>query len=57
MKDTWLKRPVVLDRVNADVSISAAGKRADIKIENAFYKETPFALNIRLDNYNMSLLN
>ena len=26
MKDTWLKRPVLLDRVGADVSLSVAGK-------------------------------
>ena len=56
MMDTWLKRPVALDRVDADVSISAAGKRVDIKIENAFYKETPFTLNIRLDNYEYTSL-
>ena len=56
MKDTWLKRPVALDRVDADVSVSAAGKRVDIKIENAFYKETPFTLNIRFDNYEYTSL-
>ena len=56
MKDTWLKRPVLLDSVGADVSLSVAGKGVDIKIENAFYKETPFTLNIRLDNYQYSSL-
>ena len=33
-----------------------AGKGVDIKIENAFYKETPFTLNIRLDNYEYTSL-
>ena len=56
MKDTWLKRPVLLDKVGADVSLSVAGKGVDIKIENAFYKETPFTLNIRLDNYEYTSL-
>jgi hypothetical protein len=56
MMDTWLKRPVLLDRVGADVSLSVAGKGVDIKIENALYKETPFTLNIRLDNYQYSSL-
>jgi hypothetical protein len=56
MKDTWLKRPVLLDRVGADVSLSVAGEAVDIKIENAFYKETPFTLNIRLDNYEYTSL-
>jgi hypothetical protein len=56
MKDTWLKKPVLLDRVGADVSLSVAGKGTDIKIENAFYKETPFTLNIRLDNYEYTSL-
>jgi hypothetical protein len=56
MMDTWLRRPVLLDRVDADVSLSAAGKAVDIKIENAFYRETPFTLNIRLDNYEYTSL-
>jgi hypothetical protein len=56
MNDTWLKRPVLLDKVGADVLLSVAGKGVDIKIENAFYKETPFTLNIRLDNYEYTSL-
>jgi len=56
MKDTWLKKPVLLDRVGADVSLYVAGTGVDIKIENAFYKETPFTLNIRLDNYKYTSL-
>jgi hypothetical protein len=56
MMDAWLKRPVLLDRVGADVSLLVAGKGVDIKIENAFYKETPFTLNIRLDNYQYASL-
>ncbi len=56
MMDTWLRRPVLLDRVPADVTLSVKGKSADIKIENAFYKETPFMLDIRLDNYEYTSL-
>jgi len=56
MNDTWLKRPVLLDRVNAEVSLSVAGKGVDLTIQKAFYKQTPFALKIRLDNYEYSYL-
>jgi hypothetical protein len=56
MMDTWLKKPVLLDRVNADVSLSAGGRIVDINIKNAFYKETPFSLDIRLDNYQYTSL-
>ncbi len=51
LMDTWLKRPVTLDRVDSDVSMTAEGKIVDIKIENAFYKETPFVLDIKLKDY------
>jgi hypothetical protein len=56
MNDTWLKRPVLLDRVNAEVSLSASGNGVDIMIQKAFYKQTPFTLKIRLDNYKYSYL-
>ncbi len=54
LNDTFLRRPLLLEKVPADVSLSMAGNVVDIKIERAFYKETPFLLNIRLDNYQFS---
>ncbi len=54
LNDTFLRRPLMIDRVGADVSLSMAANVVDIKIEKAFYKETPFLLNIRFDNYQFS---
>ncbi len=51
LMDTWLKRSVALDRVDSNVSMTAEGKIVDIKIENVFYKETPFVLDIKLQDY------
>jgi len=51
MSEFWLKKSVSLDKVNADVTLSNSGDIIDIRIENALYKETPFAITVRFDNY------
>ena len=56
LMDTWLRKPLALDHVDADVTLSGAGRNVDIRIENTFYKETPFALNIQLKNYEYASL-
>ncbi len=56
LNDTWLDRPVALDKVGAEVFLSAEGGTVEIKIRQAFYKQTPFALNIRLDKYKYTSL-
>jgi hypothetical protein len=56
INDFWLKKPVSLDKVDADVTLSVSGDIIDVRIENAFYKETPFTIVVRFDNYKYASL-
>jgi hypothetical protein len=51
LNDTFLRRPLRLDKVPAEVVLSMAENVVDIKIDKALYKETPFLLNIRFNNF------
>ena len=56
ISDSWLKKSVSLDKVNAYVTLSASGDLIDIRIENALYKETPFAIAVHFDDYRYTSL-
>lgn len=56
LKETWLKKPVAVDRITADVFLSMTDNDVEIKIKDAYYKNTPFCLAIYFDNYRYSSL-
>ncbi|HVN94972.1 MAG TPA: AsmA-like C-terminal region-containing protein [Syntrophorhabdaceae bacterium] len=56
LSDTWLDKPLAIDKVQAEVWLSAEAGTVDLKIREAYYKQTPLTLNIRLDHYKYASL-
>ncbi len=54
--ESWLRRPVLLEKLGGNVHLSAKGKSIDLDLQQVLYKETPFAIRIHLDNMEITNL-
>lgn len=51
LRDTWLKKPLVVDRVRARSTITAKGPDITIKVYDTGYAGTPFTIDTYMKNF------
>lgn len=50
----YLKKPLYVQELKGDLSVSAAGNAMDIKMENILYKNAPFGVILRFEHYEVN---
>ncbi|MCK9226438.1 MAG: AsmA-like C-terminal domain-containing protein [Syntrophorhabdaceae bacterium] len=51
LRDTWLKKPLIVDRVTARSTITAKGPDVNIAVYDTGYADAPFTVNVKMKDF------
>ncbi len=51
LRDTWLKKPLIVDKVTARSTITAKGPDVNIAVYDMGYANAPFTVNVKMKNF------
>jgi hypothetical protein len=56
IRDTWLRKPLVVDRVTAQSTITSKGSDVHISVYDTSYRNAPFTIDVSMKNFLFSRL-